>query len=123
MVNDKQADKIAGVLRDIQSRIPKNLLKNAVRQTKLTPTIDFVMQKALESPTVSEEKKDKIRTVISTGEFTKMKYVDNPKIQGMINNFVNREINKAIKDGRLPPREEIKDIDFIKEMFNKMKTK
>lgn len=106
---------------DIQSRIPKTLLKNAVKEKKLTPTIEFVMDKALESPTISEEKKAKIRNLKASGEFTKMKYEDNYKVQELINNFVNREINKAIEDGRLPPRSEIPNIDFIKEVYNKMK--
>lgn len=123
MAKTKSADQIAAVLKDIQSRIPKNLLKNAVKEKKLTPTIDFVMKKALEMPNISDEKKEKIRTVMASGDFSKMKYVDDPKIQKMINNFVDREINKAIKDGRLPPRTEIKDIDFIKDMFNRMKIK
>lgn len=119
----KSADQIAAVLKEIQSRIPKTLLKNAVREVKMTPTVDFVMQKALESPTISEEKKQKIRDVIASGEFTKMKYVDDPKIQKMINNFLGREINKAIKEGKLPPQNEIKEVDFIKSMYEKMKTK
>jgi ArsR family metal-binding transcriptional regulator len=123
MVKDnKNADHIARVLRDIQARIPNNLLKNAVREKELTPTINFVMKKALESKTISEKKKEKIRTIIKSGEFSKKTFVDNLKIQEMINNFVAREINKAIKSGLLPPQKDVKDIDFIKEMFNKMKT-
>lgn len=123
MANIKDPDHIAKVLREIQSRIPKNLLNNAVREVKLTPTVDFVMKKALESDSISEEKKQKIRDLIATGEFSKTTVKDNPKIQGMINNFVGREINKTIKQGRLPPQSQIKDTDFIKQMYDKMQQK
>lgn len=117
------ADHIAEVLREIQSRIPKNLLKNAVKQVKLTPTVEFVVDKMLEKQDLPSEKRDQIQALKDAGQFCKMKYIDNPKIQEMINNFVSREINKAIREGRLPPQKEIKDVDFIKSMYKKMEIK
>lgn len=122
-IKTHSADHIAEVLREIQSRIPKNLLKNAVKQVKLTPTVEFVVDKMLEKPDLPSEKREQIQALRDAGQFSKMKYIDNPKIQEMINNFVSREINKAIKEGRLPPQKEIKDVDFIRDMYKKMETK
>lgn len=117
------AEQVASVLKGIQARIPKLLLKNAVREELLTPTVSMVMEKALLSPSISEEKKKKIRELKDAGEFSKKHVVDNPQVQKQINNFVSREINKAIKDGRLPPRSKIKDVDFIRDMYKKMQEK
>ena len=76
----------------------------------------MVVDKALESPTFPEEKKVKLRALKESGEFDKKTTANNPKVQKQIDNFVSREINKAIKQGRLPPKNQIKDVDFIKNM-------
>ena len=55
MTDIHSAEHISKVLRDIQSRIPPLLIKNAVNEMPLTPTISMVMEKALESDEVSEE--------------------------------------------------------------------
>jgi predicted outer membrane protein len=116
----KSAEEISKVLLEIQRRIPRLLIKNAVSEVKLTPTVEFVVNKALESNTLSKEKKEKLQMLKDSGEFSKMKFKDNIQVQKQINNFVGREINKAIKQGRLPPKSEIPDIDFIKDMYKKM---
>lgn len=117
------AEQIAEVLKEIQSRIPKLLLANALYETELTPTIKMVVDKALESPTFPEEKKVKLRALKGSGEFNKKVTANNPKVQKQIDNFVSREINKAIKSGRLPPRSKIGDVDFIKKMYKLMQNK
>lgn len=119
----KSAEQISKVLSEIQSRIPRNLIKNAVSEVKLTPTVEFVMDKALEDPKISEEKKAKIRTLKENGEFSKMTYRNNERVQKQINNFVEREIKKAIKDGRLPHRNDIKNVDIIKHIYEKANIK
>ena len=116
----KSADEISKVLMEIQSRIPKLLIKHAVKEVKLTPTVEFVINKALESDTYPKEKKEKLKMLLDTGEFSKMKYTDNIPVQKQINNFVGREINKAIRAGRLAPKTEIPNVDFIKNMYKKI---
>lgn len=92
------------VLREIQGRIPPSLLKGAISEKEMTPTIKFVMEKALESEVITPEKKEAIKALLEAGEFSKMKLGENNKITKKIDEFVNRETNKAIKAGLLPPR-------------------
>lgn len=118
------ADHIAKVLKGIQDKIPRNLIANAVSIHKLTPTVEKVMDAAISwsSETISEEKKNKIRELKAAGEFSKTTFVDNIPVQKKINNFVSREINRAIKSGELPPRSKIKDVDFIRDMYKRLQT-
>lgn len=116
------ADHIAKVLKGIQDKIPRNLVANAVSIHKLTPTVEKVMDAALLSETISEEKKNKIRELKAAGEFSKTTFVDNIPVQKKINNFVSREINRAIKSGELPPRSKIQDVDFIRDMYKRLQT-
>ena len=99
------------------------LIKNAVYEVLLTPTMAMVMDKALEDPKIAEDKKKQIRIAKENGEFSKKHIVNNPQVQKQINNFVSREINKAIKQGRLPPQNKVQDVDFIKEMYKKVQKK
>lgn len=107
-------DQISKVLQEIGSRVPKNLLKNAFKEEKLTPTVEFVLQESLKSQTISEEKKKQIKTVLDSGDVSQKKIVENPKYTKMIDSFYAREINKAVKEGRLPPKGSIKDLPDIK---------
>lgn len=113
-------EQISKVLSDIQAGIPRLLLKNAFTEVKVTPTVEFVVRKALESDKISQEKKDKLKVLLDSGEFTKTKMVENPKILKMIDNYVGRQINKAIKEGRLPQRSEIKNLPSIKHFYEKV---
>lgn len=101
------------VLREIQSRIPPMLLKNAIEEKALSPTIELVLNKALESETIDDEKKTHIRNALLSGEFSRKGYAENPKYTKMIDNFVNREINKAQKEGRLPPKSHVKYLPSV----------
>jgi len=107
-------EQISKVLSDISSRIPKNLLKNAFREEKLTPTVEFVFKKSLEDPKISEEKKSKIKSILDSGDVSKMKILENHRVTKMIDQFWGREINKAIKQGRLPPRSKIMELPDFK---------
>lgn len=113
-------EQIAKVLSGIQKRIPKNLLDSVIKEVKSTPTIEMVMNKALTLDSISDEKKNQIKTLIDAGEFSKTKFVENPKIAKMIDNFVAREINKEIKKGNLPHRSKIKDLPNIKKIYEKV---
>jgi hypothetical protein len=99
---------IAKVLSDIQSRIPKSLLRDVVSEVKATPTAEFVVDKALESKEIGEEKKKHLQILKDNGDFNKKIIVENKKIARIINEFVAREINKEIKKGNLPRGRDVK---------------
>ncbi len=94
-------------LKQIQRSIPQAMIDAAVTQKKLTPTIEKVMNEALVTESISEEKKTEIRHLMDVGTFSKEAVLENEKAVKMIDNFVNRAINKAIKEGRLPPRSHV----------------
>lgn len=101
------SEQIYKELKEIQDRIPKNLLKNAFTQTELTPTMKMVVDKAIEDPKFPEDKKRELVTLKESGEFNKTITKENTKVIEMINNFVNREIKKKIKAGLLPAKVDI----------------
>ncbi len=103
-------DQIRKVLAEIHTRIPKNLSKNVVSEVLATPTVLMVMEKALEMDSISPEKKAKIQTLMDSGEFSRKRVVENPQIVKLIDQFVSREINKAIKSGKLPPRSKLGEL-------------
>lgn len=100
-------------LKQIQRSIPQAMIDAAVTQKKLTPTIEKVMNEALVTEGISEEKKTEIRHLMDVGTFSKEAVLENEKAVKMIDNFVNRAINKAIKEGRLPPRSHVKMLPSV----------
>jgi hypothetical protein len=110
-------ESIAKELKRISLSIPENLRKNVVKEVPATPTVEFVMKKALELDTVSDEKKKQIKALLDRGDFSKMKTVENPRIGKMIDNYVGRQINKSIKEGRLPTKAQLKKMSHYKEIM------
>jgi hypothetical protein len=115
-------ERFTKVLREIQNSIPPLLRRNASSSQKLTPTIEMVMNKALESETISEEKKTQIRHLLESGQFSKTSVQENPQVTKQIDNYVSREINKAIRAGRLPPKGHTKYLPSVLKMKNEEKT-
>lgn len=100
-------------LKQIQRSIPQTMIDAAVTQKKLTPTIEKVMNEALVTESISEEKKTEIKHLLDVGTFSKEAVLENEKAVKMIDEFVNRAINKAIKEGRLPPRSHVKMLPSV----------
>ncbi len=110
---EKDEERFNKVLREIQASVPSSLRKAALIEAPFTPTMKMVFEKALESPTVSEEKKAQIRNLLDGGDFSRTSLKEDPKITKQIDQIVQRGINKAIKEGRLPPRGHIKYLPSI----------
>lgn len=107
-------ERIAKELAEIQSRIPRNLLGNVVRESPSSPTIRMVVDKAIADQNFPKEKREKLIVLRDAGEFDKKSYRQDHKIAKMIDDFVEREIRKKIKSGLLPKREDIGDLEHIK---------
>ncbi len=103
-------DRIFKKMQEIQSRVPENLRKNVVREVKSTPTIEMVMKEALKSESIAPEKKAQIQVLMDNGDFSKTRFVENKRIAVMIDNFVKREINKAVKAGQLPSKKQLAEL-------------
>lgn len=98
------------VLQEIQSRAPKHLLKIVYKEMEALPVTNFLVDKVLEDPNTPDEYKKHIRTLKEKGFFDKKEIKINEKVHKMLDNYYQREINKAIKEGRLPPKADIKDL-------------
>lgn len=103
-------ESIDKVLRDIQRSVPEQLRKAVVIKKASTPTVSFIVEKALEDPDFPQEKKDELLRLKELGYFDKEKASEDPKIAKQIENYVARETKKAIKEGRLPTKKEFKEL-------------
>lgn len=115
-----QEERISKTLAAIQARIPKNLLANAVKEKKYTPHLERVVDLALNDPDFPEEKKANLRLLKQSGDLARVVPVENPKVTKQIDEFIEREIKKEIKKGNLPPRDQIKNLKHIKELYEKV---
>lgn len=94
-------------LQRIQRSVPELLRKSVVRKTPATPTVAMVVEKALEDPDFPEEKKEELRKLKENGHFDTQNLITDPKVEKEIDAYVNREIKKAVKEGRLPNRKQL----------------
>jgi len=117
----EQEARYVEVLKEIQRNIPKGMIDGAISQKKLTPTVERVMDAALDSAEISEEKKAQIRNLKELGTFSKEAVLEDAKMVKALDEYVNRQINKAIKEGRLPPRSHVKYLPSIMKIKNETK--
>lgn len=112
-------ERISKVLAEIQASIPKQLMDNVVTEKKRYAEFADLLEKALNDPDFPEAKKEHIRIIQKSTSLNSVEYIENPKIAKKIDEFVMREIRKAIKEGRLPKKSDIKNLKFIKELYEK----
>jgi len=103
---------ISATLREIYSRVPKEWRNNVVEATPLTPTMAKVVEEALKDSKFPQEKKEQLRVLQDAGYLSKQKYSENPELVKKIDNFVNREIKKAVKEGRLPNKKKLAELQI-----------
>jgi len=97
-------------LQRIQASVPEALRKSVVSEQDANPTVNFVVEKALEDPDFPQHKKDELLRLKEIGYFDQKEYKENEKVKKQIDAYVNREIKKAVKEGRLPTRKQLKVI-------------
>lgn len=100
-------EQVFRVLQGINASIPKRLRDSVVTKADKTPVLKMIMQKAIEDESVPQERRDEIRTLMENGHFDKQEYREDPAVAKKINEYTNRQINKAVKEGRLPSRKEL----------------
>lgn len=105
-------ESISKVLREINANIPPLLKKNAYSETSLTPTIEKVMEEALLSENISQEKKDEVKRLKEQGYFKRKKITENPKYVKMINDWTTQQLKKAVREGRLPTKAQLAELEI-----------
>lgn len=106
--------RISEELLKIQKSVPENLRKSVIEERLKAPKVAFVIDKAIEDPNFPEEKKKELIRLKEQGHFHQTGFYENEKIAKQIDNYVNREIKKAIKDGRLPTKKKLKELGLDK---------
>lgn len=98
------------VLQEINSRVPKAWKEGVIVQKANTPVMAKVVDEALNSPNTSPERKKQLQELKDAGYFDKKKFSEDPAIAKKINAFTMREINKAVKEGRLPNKRKLAEL-------------
>lgn len=93
---------IQKVLSEIGQRIPQTLRDNLIEKVKSTPTIEKVVDEALKKKDLRPELREKLQTLKDSGEFSRVRERINPTVQRIYDQFINREIAKEVRRGRLP---------------------
>lgn len=91
------------VLKEIQAKAPRDLMRASYSEQKVSPNVEFVVDKALES-NMDPKKKEQLQQLKDAGEFSRKRIVANEIAEKQLSNYFNREINKAIREGRLPSK-------------------
>lgn len=114
------SEQISRELAEIQSRIPEMILKNVLREVPASKNLKQLVELAIADPDYPKAKKENLRLLLARGDFDKNKFVENPQYVRIIDQFVNREINKKIKAGLLPPRSKIGKLPHVREMYERV---
>jgi len=107
------------VIARIQNSMPKEWLNNITHKEKATPVVDEIIDKALADPDVSQETKDNFKLLKDSGYLNREKDVENTKYTKLIDDYVDRELKKAIARGELPKKAKItKNIKRLTKLKN-----
>jgi hypothetical protein len=100
-------EQITEELQKIQQSIPACYLKNVLKNKKLSPTVKKVVSEAVKDESISEEKRREYQLLLDSGDLDKVEVVENKSVVKKINAWVDKKIAEAIKEGRLPSKEEL----------------
>lgn len=115
MTNIKHEERVK-ILEEIQASVPQKWKAQLFKTIKISPAAEFLAKKALKEKDFDPIKKERLRILLDTGEFSKTKTVLNQKMADRIDKFVERQIKHAIKTGRLPKPEDLQEDEFIKSL-------
>ena len=92
------------VIREIQDRIPRELLMTLTNKELVSPTVKKVFELALTKPDseVAPRQKRAIKAMIDSGRLDREVEVIDKAVETEIDHFISEEIAKAVKLGRLP---------------------
>lgn len=108
-------------LTQIQNSVPSKWRAQLFKTVKKTPVAEMVIKKALKNEEFTQEKREELKTLLRTGEFSKTETVLDEDMSKKIDKHVERKINYAIKLGKLPTREELEKLPFYKEQYGNKK--
>lgn len=89
-------------LERIQASLPEDIKNNLFITRSVNPTIKEVFEKAADDETNSEEIRQKAKDVLLSGALDATETVPNEEYTQKANEYFEKEIDRAIKLGRLP---------------------
>lgn len=94
------------VIRDIQDTIPTELLKDLTIKEKQFSTLKEVCERGLKEPddVVSPREKRRLKAMLDSGYLEKEVDVINKPVEKQIEEYLEKEIKKAVDQGRLPKK-------------------
>jgi len=110
---EEQEARFIEVLKGIQKSVPDSLRRRVLTEQKKTPVVERVLLEATQTESIDIEKRRQIQNLIDAGTFSKVGLKENADVARVIDLHVSREINKAIKEGRLPPKTHLKYLPSV----------
>ena len=107
-------------LQRISQSIPKELLDKLMVKRLKSPTVVEVVKKALADDTVSKEKKEQLQHLVDSGYLNQEETVTDPEIEKQIDAYMDKEIERAIKLGRIPDPKKDKDLKDFRKKIKKL---
>lgn len=105
-------------LERISRNIPDELLENLYQEEEANVTIKTVIAKALDDDEFPEEKKERYRTLLNSGKLDGTVEREQEDVREEIEEWLEDEIQKSIKAGRLPDRDSDEYKQLIKDFQN-----
>jgi len=117
----RKLDNINKVLKEIQDRAPKDIIKKAYVEKKISPVVEKVIDLAIADPNFDPVKKEELKVQKELGTFSKTRLEVVKKYEKMVDDYFSREVNKAIKEGRLPQKKKAEQMRKDYEEYIKSK--
>lgn len=114
-------ESISKELQRINDSVPDLIKEFTLIKKEKHSVIEFVIRKALEEPSISKKKKERLKKALESGIFNQTTIVENPEVAKQRDDWVLREIKKSVRAGRLPTKKQLKELglDNIKNFYDK----
>lgn len=92
------------MIREIQERIPPDLLKRLMKKELMAPATKKIVEVALTKPDseVTPRQKRRLQALLDSGQLSREVEVLDHEVEKQIDDFFSKEIAIAVKLGRLP---------------------
>lgn len=107
--------KTARELRRISESIPQEMLDRLIVEKEAMSTTKDLLKKAIKDKSVPKEKRDKFKNVLDSGYLNFTEKVSDPEVEKEIEEWVDNQIEIAIRNGRVPDPKTDKELQkYIK---------
>jgi hypothetical protein len=91
-------------LQRIQNSIPKSLTEGVMKETQPGKEMLDTLKKALNDPELTSEQRRKTKLILESGYLEKKVMSEDPEVIAEIDTYIEKEIEKSVRLGRLPDK-------------------